>query len=137
MPAGVRCFKRIVAATTVVLHGLDYASAEQVSQALGGRTVWQELSSRRPETLPVTSWTHAEQHTARRLLTADEVRPIGAGLDAPCYWKSPPNSSRTVVLAGGTHSSAEQSSGVGAGDGGDTGTRENPAIARRLSGGAG
>ncbi len=64
-------------ATTVVLHGLDYGSAEQISRALGERTVWHELASRRPESLGVTSYTHAEQHVARRLLTADEVRRIG------------------------------------------------------------
>ncbi|MBV9282497.1 MAG: type IV secretory system conjugative DNA transfer family protein [Chloroflexi bacterium] len=64
-------------ATQVALHGLDYASAEQVSRALGERTVWHELSSRRVESLLATSWTHAEQHTGRRLLTPDEVRRIG------------------------------------------------------------
>jgi len=42
-------------ATKVVLHGLDYPSAEQVSRLLGEWTVQQEYTSRRPEGLLVTS----------------------------------------------------------------------------------
>lgn len=97
-------------ATTVVLHGLDYASAEQISRALGERTVWHELASRRPESMLVTSWTHAEQHTARRLLTADEVRRIGqeetliiVGNRRPIragrwWWREPPCTAGTRAL---------------------------------------
>jgi type IV secretion system protein VirD4 len=61
-------------ATKVILHGLDYPSAEQVSRLLGEWTVRQEYTSRRPEGLMVTSLSYSEHQTARRLLTADEVR---------------------------------------------------------------
>jgi type IV secretion system protein VirD4 len=64
-------------ATKVVLHGLDYESAEQVSRLLGERTIQQEFRSRRPEAPLVTSYTYAEHQTSRRLLTADEVRRLG------------------------------------------------------------
>ena len=66
-------------ATKLILHGLEFESAEQVSRALGDTTVWDELASRRPaEGLPFTTVTsHSEQHFQRRLLTADEVRRIG------------------------------------------------------------
>jgi type IV secretion system protein VirD4 len=61
-------------ATKIVLHGLEYESAERVSRLLGERTVQQEFRSRRPEAPLVTSYTYAEHQMPRRLLTADEVR---------------------------------------------------------------
>jgi len=64
-------------ATKVVLHGLDYDSAEAVSRALGERTVRQEFRSRQPREPLVTSYSYAEHQTPRRLLTADEVRRLG------------------------------------------------------------
>ncbi len=49
-------------ATKVILHGLDYPSAEQVSRLLGEWTVQQEYTSRRPEGLLVTSVSYSEHH---------------------------------------------------------------------------
>ena len=65
-------------ATKVVLHGLDYPSAEQVSRLLGEGTVQQEYTSRRPMGLLVESQSFSEHRSGRRLLTADEVRRLRA-----------------------------------------------------------
>ena len=65
-------------ATKIVLHGLEQESAEQISRMLGDRTLWHEVSSRRPSEIPfVPIVSYSEQHVQRRLLTADEVRRIG------------------------------------------------------------
>jgi type IV secretory pathway TraG/TraD family ATPase VirD4 len=93
-------------ATKVVLHGLDYPSAEQVSRLLGEWTVQQEYTSRKPESLLVTSRSYSEHQTARRLLTADEVRRLGqdellivSGNRKPVrtgrwFWDRPPQPAR-------------------------------------------
>jgi type IV secretion system protein VirD4 len=97
-------------ATKVILHGLDYPSAEQVSRLLGEWTVQQEYTSRRPEGLMVTSMSYSEHQTARRLLTADEVRRlrqdellIVSGNRKPVrtkrwFWERPPAPARAMAL---------------------------------------
>jgi len=97
-------------ATKVILHGLDYQSAEHVSRMLGETTVRQEYQSRRPEGLLVTSYSYSEHQTSRRLMTADEVRrlsreellivsenrrPIKVGR---WFWAQPPNEARARGL---------------------------------------
>ncbi len=93
-------------ATKVVLHGLDYPSAEQVSRLLGEWTVQQEYTSRRPEGLLVTSRSYSEHQTARRLLTADEVRRLR---------QPQAGAHQTLVL--GAAAGAGPSDGVGADQG--------------------
>jgi type IV secretory pathway TraG/TraD family ATPase VirD4 len=97
-------------ATKVILHGLDYPSAEQVSRLLGEWTVRQEYTSRRPEGLLVTAMSYSEHQTGRRLLTADEVRRlrqdellIVSGNRKPVRtkrwcWERPPRPARAGVL---------------------------------------
>jgi type IV secretion system protein VirD4 len=98
-------------ATKVVLHGLDYQSAEEVSRALGETTVREELASRRPgDNFFTSEVTHSEHHSPRRLLTADEVRRIGDDqalliisnlppiLSRRQHWDWPPSAARTAGL---------------------------------------
>ncbi len=63
-------------ATKIVLHGLDYDSAEQISRALGEATIQQEVQTRTPQGWTTNAYSYAEQHIQRRLLTSDEVRRI-------------------------------------------------------------
>lgn len=64
-------------ATKIVLHGLDEVSGEEVSRALGETTVQHEVQTRTPEGWTNNTYSYAEQHIQRRLLTSDEVRRIG------------------------------------------------------------
>jgi type IV secretion system protein VirD4 len=57
-------------ATKVVLHGMDYAGAADVSRLLGEQTVQHQAAASDDR------W--SEQHVRRPLLTADEVRRLGA-----------------------------------------------------------
>lgn len=64
-------------ATKILLHGLDYTSAEHISRALG-ETTWvvdRQSVSQRNWTEPKTTTYHQTEH-ARRLLQADEIRRI-------------------------------------------------------------
>jgi len=61
---------RVNCAAKVILHGLDYAGAAEVSRSLGEQTVTYQ-----PRTSDASRW--SEQHVRRSLLTADEVRRIG------------------------------------------------------------
>lgn len=63
--------------TRVILHGLEYPSAEQVSRSLGEATLHHESRTRRPAGLLRATASYSEQQTGRRLLTADEVRRVG------------------------------------------------------------
>ena len=66
-------------ATKIILHGLDYASAEHVSRTLGDQTqvVDRKSVSRRDLFEPQTVTSHQTEH-GRRLLQANEIRQIGA-----------------------------------------------------------
>lgn len=64
-------------ATKIVLHGLDEITGEEVSRALGETTVQHEVQTRTPESWTTNTYTYAEHHDQRRLLTSDEVRRIG------------------------------------------------------------
>ena len=63
--------------TKIVLHGLDEITGEEVSPALGETTVQHEVQTRTPEGWNTNTYTYAEHHDQRRLLTSDEVRRIG------------------------------------------------------------
>jgi type IV secretion system protein VirD4 len=60
---------RVNCATKIILHGLDYAGAADISRALGEQTVQHQQRS------SDNRW--SEQQVRRPLLTADEVRRIG------------------------------------------------------------
>lgn len=66
-------------ATKIILHGLDYASAEHISRTLGDQThvINRESVSRRDLFEPKTVTSHQTEH-GRRLLQANEIRQIGA-----------------------------------------------------------
>jgi type IV secretory pathway TraG/TraD family ATPase VirD4 len=65
-------------ATKIVLHGLDYESAERISRTLGDQTqvIDRQSVSRRNMFEPQTVTSHQTEH-GRRLLQANEIRQIG------------------------------------------------------------
>lgn len=60
--------------TKIALAGLDYTSAEEVSQALGEGTAQVTRATRTPEGWLNTRVSYSEHEVSRRVLTADEVR---------------------------------------------------------------
>lgn len=99
-------------ATKIVLHGLDFETAEYASKSLGEGTVAapRRAFQRRRWALFSSSVSDSVQEHARRLLTADEVRRLGSGqslvitgnrkpmLLDKLFYAMPPNTASTTAL---------------------------------------